>query len=226
MLTDIAGSIISTCTTPGKIALTFDDGPYIYTAELLDLLAKNGVKATFFINGKNWGANDIYGADKSALVTRMIAEGHQIGSHSWGHADLATLSDAQVTSQMTQLETALLSIIGKYPTYMRPPYFSCGSACLNVMGTLGYHVIRTNLDTQDWQNDSANLIQNSKNIFAAAISGGPSSNSFIPLTHDVHQYTVQSLVQYMITTLRAQGYTTALVGECLGDPAANWYRTA
>lgn len=156
----------------------------------------------------------------------MIAEGHQVASHTWDHADLATLSDSQVTTEMTQLETALMSVIGKAPTYMRPPYFSCGSACLNVMNTLGYHVIHTNLDTQDWQYDSASGIQNSKDIFASALNAASSSSSsWIPLTHDVHQYTVESLVQYMITTFKAKGYTSALVGECLGDPSANWYRS-
>lgn len=50
------GSIITACTVAGDFALTFDDGPYAYTAELLDLLANNGVKATFFLNGQNWGS--------------------------------------------------------------------------------------------------------------------------------------------------------------------------
>lgn len=48
------GSIITACTVPGTFALTFDDGPYIYTSELLDILANNGVKATFFLNGQNF----------------------------------------------------------------------------------------------------------------------------------------------------------------------------
>ena len=50
------GTIITACTVPGTFALTFDDGPYIYTGELLDILASNGVKATFFLNGQNFGS--------------------------------------------------------------------------------------------------------------------------------------------------------------------------
>ena len=62
------------------MALTFDDGPDVYTARLLDLLSDNGVVATFFVNGKNWGT-EITTPTKAALLQRMLSEGHQIGSH-------------------------------------------------------------------------------------------------------------------------------------------------
>lgn len=71
------GTVINQCTTPGTIALTFDDGPYQYTAELLDLLSKNGARGTFFVNGQNFA--NIY--DYAGVVQRMHNEGHQIGSH-------------------------------------------------------------------------------------------------------------------------------------------------
>ena len=73
------GTIIDRCTVPGTFAITFDDGPYIYTAQVLDLLKSNGVTATFFVNGVNWA--DIRSDTSVALVKRMVAEGHQIGSH-------------------------------------------------------------------------------------------------------------------------------------------------
>ena len=74
------GTVISSCTVPGTVALTFDDGPFTYTASVLDTLRRNGVAATFFVNGVNWA--DITSADSQASVRRMVAEGHQIGSHS------------------------------------------------------------------------------------------------------------------------------------------------
>jgi Polysaccharide deacetylase len=73
------GSIISSCTVPGTVALTFDDGPYIYTDELLDILASNGVVATFFVNGQNYGAI----TDYASTVQRAASAGHQIGSHTY-----------------------------------------------------------------------------------------------------------------------------------------------
>ena len=62
------------------MALTFDDGPNIYTERLLDLLKSKGVAATFFVNGQNWG-DEITAPAKVALMQRMLNEGHQIGSH-------------------------------------------------------------------------------------------------------------------------------------------------
>jgi peptidoglycan/xylan/chitin deacetylase (PgdA/CDA1 family) len=73
------GSIIQSCTVPGVFALTFDDGPFMYTEQVLDTLAASGVKATFFLNGKNYGS--IY--DYTSTVQRMITDGHQVGSHTY-----------------------------------------------------------------------------------------------------------------------------------------------
>lgn len=71
------GAVINHCTVPGTIALTFDDGPYIYTARMLDTLAAHGAIATFFLNGVNKGSIDGF----PELVQRALAEGHQLGSH-------------------------------------------------------------------------------------------------------------------------------------------------
>jgi peptidoglycan/xylan/chitin deacetylase (PgdA/CDA1 family) len=71
------GTPIRSCTVPGVIALTFDDGPHIYTEQLLDTLAAAGLRATFFLNGDNRG----YIYDYNATVERMINEGHQVASH-------------------------------------------------------------------------------------------------------------------------------------------------
>lgn len=111
---------------------------------------------------------------------------------------------------MTQIETALMNIIGKYPTYMRPPYFECGSNCLSVLNTLSYHVIYTNLDTMDWANTGN--IQASRDIFSGAINpSNTATSNWIVLAHDVHPTTVNGLVQYMIDTLKAKGYRSKLI---------------
>lgn len=73
------GVAITKCTVDKNIALTFDDGPFDYTNELLDQLKKYGYKATFFLNGNNWGNINDY----KATVKRMISEGHQLGSHTY-----------------------------------------------------------------------------------------------------------------------------------------------
>lgn len=71
------GVVINHCTVPGTIALTFDDGPWIYTHNLLDTLAEYDAVATFFLNGINKGSITSY----QDVLHRAVAEGHQLGSH-------------------------------------------------------------------------------------------------------------------------------------------------
>jgi peptidoglycan/xylan/chitin deacetylase (PgdA/CDA1 family) len=73
------GTAIFSCTNPGTVALTFDDGPFAYTEQVLNTLASAGMKATFFLNGQNWGNI----ADYAGTVQRMVNDGHQVGSHTY-----------------------------------------------------------------------------------------------------------------------------------------------
>ncbi|KAF3357139.1 Tip elongation aberrant protein 1 [Verticillium dahliae VDG1] len=133
------GAAISSCTVPGTFALTFDDGPFSFTDHVLDLLKAAGVK--------NWG--DIN--DYRPTVERILAEGHQLGSHTNRHPDLTTQSDAEIIEDMTTLENTLISLVGRFPTYMRPPFFAYNDDTLSILGALGYHVIDADLDTNDWR---------------------------------------------------------------------------
>ena len=134
------------------------------------MLAARNVKATFFITGNNLGKGDIDStAQWISVIQRMYAEGHQVASHSWSHQNLDSLNESARRYEMIRIEQALLAIIGKYPTYMRPPYIICGVQCKATMAALGYHVILWDLDTDDYNNDSVSLIQNSKNIVNTAI---------------------------------------------------------
>ncbi|RHZ54881.1 chitin deacetylase [Aspergillus thermomutatus] len=217
------GVSIRACNVPGKVALTFDDGPYIYTSDLLDILKARGVKATFFLVGNNGGKGQINDPKTGypSLIRRMYNEGHQIGSHTWSHQDLSTLTQGQRYDQIIKNEIAISDILGFFPTYLRPPYMSCNTDCLADLRDLGYHVVNYNIDTLDWQENYSN----SQNIFKSALqSGNPKTNSFISIAHDIHNHTVHDFVPLMIDYLQAQGYTTALYGECLNDPPSNWYR--
>jgi hypothetical protein len=81
------------------------------------------------------------------------------------------------------------------------------------------------LDTQDYLNDSPTLILNSQSIFDNALAGASSTtDEFLVISHDIHNQTSQVLVEYMLKGLLSKGYKPVTVGECLGDPKANWYR--
>lgn len=90
-------SVITRCTIPGTIAITFDDGPFLYTDGLLDILKSRAVKATFFFNGNNYGRIE----DFAASVKRAYQDGHQVASHTWDHKDLASLSQSDALGEMT-----------------------------------------------------------------------------------------------------------------------------
>jgi peptidoglycan/xylan/chitin deacetylase (PgdA/CDA1 family) len=100
------------------------------------------VKATFFVTGVNLGKGEIddpqYGWD--TVIQRMVDDGHQVASHTWSHADLSTLDQAQRRDEVVKLEMALRNILGDgwIPTYIRPPYSSCDADCLSDLKDLGY----------------------------------------------------------------------------------------
>lgn len=143
------GQVITSCNAPGQVALSFDDGPWKYTSDLLDLLEHEGVRATFFVCGGNMEDDQLTGYGHPRLLRRMLAAGHQIGSHTWEHLDLASLPRDQVRRQMLLNEQALAGTIGRLPTYFRPPYLSWEGHTLDVAAELGYHVASLDLDTRD-----------------------------------------------------------------------------
>lgn len=121
------------------MALTFDDGPWIYTSELLDLLEANHVKATFFVTGNNKGKGHI--TPYFNLIRRMYAGGHHIASHSWSHEDFTKITARQRHHQIVRNEIAFAHILGFFPTYFRPPYTAWNQDASDDLEELGYHVV-------------------------------------------------------------------------------------
>ncbi|KAF2203411.1 glycoside hydrolase/deacetylase [Delitschia confertaspora ATCC 74209] len=228
------GAGIYHCNTPGDVAITYDDGPIgDYTAHILDVFKSYNAKATFFITGNNInkGQIDVPASGYIPVIQRMHAEGHQIASHTWTHLDLSAISAADRKNQMYKNEMALRNILGFFPTYMRPPYSSCtaDSGCEADMKSLGYHVTYFDVDTDDYNQDSVNQIQNSKNWFRGNITSkglAAANNEWLAIGHDIHYQTAYNLTDYMLSTLTQLGYKAVTVGQCLGDPVANWYRNS
>lgn len=220
------GVVIQHCTVPGTVALTFDDGPHVYTSHILDLLGEHGAKATFFVNGDNWSHNiDDPSTPWPEVLRRMVHSGHQIGSHTWSHADLTLASSEVRRYQVRRLEEVLCNVLGKAPTYLRPPYASCSSDCVAEMEQLGYRVVNFDLDTKDYlHNQPGNIGEAMDNFSRALRSGDPGRDSFLVLSHDVLEQTAAALVPFMLEEIQRRGYRAVTVGECLGDPAEHWYR--
>ncbi|KAH1549574.1 hypothetical protein KXV31_009795 [Aspergillus fumigatus] len=223
--------VIRSCARSGTIALTYDDGPNRYTADLLDLLDRYDAKATFFISGINNSKGPIDHPDLpwASLIQRMQRTKHQIASHTWSHQDLSKVTPEQRRQQILKNEAAFRNVLGKIPTYMRPPYSSClpETGCLDDMGTMGYHIILYDIDTKDYSHDSPSAIQVSKDTFDAALSPWKASEkSWLVIAHDVHEQTVHNLTEHMLRRMAEYGYKAVTVGECLEDPQEFWYREA
>ncbi|KAF5024587.1 hypothetical protein F66182_3350 [Fusarium sp. NRRL 66182] len=202
------GVVIQKCSKPGVLALAYDDGPGQYTTQLLDILNKAGAKATFFWTGKLYGC--VY--NSQAAIKAAYNAGHQIASHTWTHPqNFGSLSADQVKQEMQRFEQAMVNIIGKKPAYMRPPYLATGGNVLPTLKSLGYKVITNDVDSGDWNGQTA---QQSQQKFQQA---GTSGNGHIPLMHETYASTVQVLTPWLINWAKQSGLKLVTVAECLGD---------
>lgn len=190
-------------------------------------MQKYDVKATFFVVGRNMykGAMNNESTPWPNLIRRMINEGHQIGSHTWTHQKLPELSEEQFHRQMYYNEIALTDLLGYFPTYMRPPHSMSTDVTDGWLSDLGYHIAYFDLNTRGYENDSPDLIQNSRDIWDARISKvNPSTDSILMIEHDPLQYSVHNLIEYVIQSFLAKGFRGVTLGDCLNDPSDGWYR--
>lgn len=97
------------------LAMTFDDGPSAeYTPQVLDMLKARHLKATFFLVGKNVEAHP-------EIVRRIVAEGHEVGNHTWDHPLLSKLTDEQATDEIEKTQKAIAAACGVTPSSAAPP---------------------------------------------------------------------------------------------------------
>ncbi|KAA8648854.1 hypothetical protein EYZ11_007658 [Aspergillus tanneri] len=208
------GSLITGCTVPGAIALTFDDGPSHHTPALLDILSEYGVRATFFVNGYH-----LQDSSHAEYLKRAKEEGHHIASHTYDHPNLPSLDYDGVVEQMDRLGKVVKDIIGLSPTYMRPPFLEVNDQVLEILADLEYRVISASIDTKDYENNTPELIGKSYGRFLEELEAGGT----IVLSHDTQQQTVKSLTRSMLEEIKARGLNAVSVGECLGEPESYWY---
>ncbi|KAG2180935.1 hypothetical protein INT43_008515 [Umbelopsis isabellina] len=194
----------------GYFALTFDDGPYKYTEELVDILNAKDVKATFFVNGNNfWDIDN--NTDAQNAIKKAYHSGHQIASHTWSHADLDSLSESGIQKEMEQLEDALMRVIGVKPAFMRPPYGNSNEKTTEVLNNLGYTVVTWNVDTKDYE--THNLSEEMDN-YKKELPLSNSGDGGIALEHDVYKQTVEELAASAIAFVEKQGYKFSTVADC------------
>ena len=188
------------------IALTFDDGPGPYTAQLLDILDQHGAKATFFLIGSKVSA-------QASVVRNIQARGHQLGNHSWSHPELPKLPIDQVAGEIDRTNDAIKQATGVKPTVMRPPYGAVNGAVLEQLRLRGMSSILWSVDTRDWAD------RNSEIVCSRAVAGA--HPGAIILMHDIHQTSVNA-VPCILSALKQQGYSFVTVQGLIGNMAAGF----
>ncbi|GGF97978.1 polysaccharide deacetylase family protein [Paenibacillus abyssi] len=135
-----------------RIALTFDDGPDPeHTAQILNLLKKHDTKATFFVIGKKLKKHP-------ELGKRIVAEGHDIGNHTYNHPDLAKLSAEEIKEELAKTDRIIKKITGKKPAIFRPPYLSYNDNVLEASRKMGYLTIMRSIETNDYKKPGTDKI--------------------------------------------------------------------
>lgn len=224
-----SGAPVSSGVLPGTVALTFDDGPDpTWTPQVLRLLAAKQVPATFFVIGEHV-------AEHPELVRAETAAGHEVGLHTFTHADLSTAPVWQVQVELAASRAVLAGAVGRSTTLLRPPYSSMPDAVDNrdwraVQRTaaLGYLTVLSTQDSLDWEATDAD------DVVRRAVP--PEGQGAVVLMHDGggdRSRTVAALGRF-IDTLKARGYRFTTVSQAVGLPPQatpaprldRWYGTA
>ncbi len=205
-----ATGITSRALPERTVALTFDDGPDpAWTPQVLDILAREHVPATFFVVGQRAAAHP-------ELVRRVLALGDEIGSHTWSHTDLAAVPSWRRHLELSLGQLALEGSASVSSALLRPPYSSTPSAIgprqLQVLEEEtrdGYVVVLSDRDTEDWSRPGV------ARIVAAAT---PDGHGAVVQLHDAggdRSQTVAALPA-IIERYRAAGYRFTTVSQGLG----------
>lgn len=212
LLWSYSGTIASITVDEKVVALSYDDGPNPpHTRAMLDALDKHGVKATFFLKGRNAEAFP-------DAVREIAAAGHEIGNHSYYHRAMTTASQDDMLEEVLRTNQILKNILGFEPVLFRPPYGAQGPGLKLALNALGMTSILMNAHGTDWEEADPALI-------ASAILTSIEPGSIVllhdghgdvddPLGQDSRAATVAA-TEIIIESLHAQGYRIVPVGELM-----------
>lgn len=189
-------------TNRAAVALTFDDGPHpVHTPILLDILARYNAKATFYVVGQM--------ARRSPdILRRIVAEGHELGNHSWTHPMLSQMGNATFMREIDRTQEVIWRTVGAVPVTMRPPYGAITGRQSSMLDSArNIPTIMWSVDTQDYRRPGPSVV-------AARMVNGARPGAVI-LAHDIHGPTVRA-VPAALEGIAARGLETVTMSELLG----------
>ncbi|KAI9309645.1 hypothetical protein BJ944DRAFT_193770 [Cunninghamella echinulata] len=211
----IPGKIVY-CDNPEDVALTFDDGPADYTEGLIDYLAEQRVKATFFVNGYNYWKDDDQNRI-ARILKKAYDNGLEIGSHTYSHIDLTKASDQKIFEEIHNNENMIYGAIKQYPALIRPPYGNTNDHVTKMLNRYGYTVVDWSIDIGDANNNPSPVSEQVE--FVESEIKNDQSVGHIILSHDAKELTATQFAQKVIPTLRKLNLNIVTVSDCLGTNA-------
>ena len=199
-----AGDVVYSCATMDKrIALTFDDGPHpTLTREILGILREYDVKATFFVVGENasWFPD---------IVAEEAREGHEIGNHTWSHANLRRSDAGTVAWEIDEGERAIWENFEYRTRLLRPPGGCLSDEVVRAAKERDYSLVCWSVDTRDWAHTPSDVIV--QNVLEG-VRGGD-----ILLFHDYISggSPTPGALRSLIPELLRRGYRFVTVSELL-----------
>ncbi len=193
-----------------KLAITFDDGPDDkITPKILDVLKEKGVRATFFVIGRN-------ALKHGDILRRIDQEGHDIGNHTFSHPRLSEMTPFDMRVELNATQRVLEFVLGKHTRLFRPPYNGSAIAgqpdnmsVLQQATAMGYTTVLSSVDAGDWLSPPANIIHD--RIVARVLKG----DGHLILLHDFgRKDAVVEALPRIIDTLRGMGYEFVPFTKC------------
>ena len=136
-----------------QIALTFDDGPNDpHTLNLLDVLSKHNVHATFFLIGR-------YVSQRPNIVAEIAKRGHVIGNHTFTHPLLTFHASTRIREEIVQCGNAINEAVGEHSNLFRPPWGGRRPGVFGIVRQLGLEPVMWNITGYDWKAPSAEFIE-------------------------------------------------------------------
>lgn len=197
------------------IGLTFDISWGEKTAEpILNILKQEDIRATFFLSSP-W-------ADKhQELVRRMVAEGHEIGSHGNRHIDLNTLASEEIEKEIITAQQVLEPLTKQKIRLLRPPNGAYNNKVIATADKLGYRVIQWSVDSLDWKRPGPSAVINNVLNGSRAGSGAKAGDIILFHASDSAPDTVEALPT-VIKSLKLKGNSLIPVGQLLSQASSTW----